>query len=129
MRSLLCLSTVVGALAFSAGAAATTANLTIVVWPLGTAKGGEKTWTLRCNPAGGTLPHAVNACRRLASLRSPFAPVPVDVACSTIYGGPQVAVVRGSFRGHGIWARFKRTDSCQTERWNRVAFLVPIAGS
>lgn len=126
MRSFVCLGALVGALAFVPSAAALSADLRIVVWPHGTARGAAKTWALRCNPAGGTLPHAAGACRRLASLRDPFAPVPPGVACSLIYGGPQVALVTGSFRGRRIWARFKRTDSCQTDRWNKVAFLFPV---
>ena len=59
--------------------------------------GGEaptKIWTLRC-PEGGTLPDAAEACSKLESLDDPFAPVPKDVACTQIYGGPQEADVRG----------------------------------
>ena len=53
----------------------------------------------------------------------PFAPVPKGVACTQIYGGPQIAIVSGTFRGRRVWARFSRVDGCQTERWNRVRFL------
>jgi len=104
-------------------ALAGSADLRIMVWPQGKDKGRSVSWTLRCDPTGGTLPQPARACRLLKSLRSPFAPVPPTVACSQIYGGPQVALVRGTFQGRRVWATFTRTDGCQTERWNRVAFL------
>jgi hypothetical protein len=44
--------------------------------------------------------------------------------CSQIFSGPQVALVTGIYRGRHVWARFRRTDSCQTDRWNRIAFLL-----
>ena len=81
-------------------------------------------WTLRC-PSGGTLPHPARACERLAAIDKPFAPVPRNVACTEIYGGPQVAEVRGTFRGHKVNARFTRTDGCEIARWNKVRFLFP----
>jgi hypothetical protein len=127
VRLLVCLAVVVAALGSSGPALAATANLRIVVWAQGKGVGKPHTWTLRCAPAGGTLLNARRACLRLGSLASPFAPVPANVACSLIYGGPQVAFVTGTFRGHLVSTWFKRTDSCQTERWNRVAFLFPIA--
>jgi hypothetical protein len=101
------------------------AALSITVWPAGR-DGPAHTWTLRCGPAAGTLPHALRACTRLRALRAPFAPVPRDVACAQIYGGPQEALVRGTFRGRRVAARFNRRDSCQTARWNRVALLLPV---
>jgi Subtilisin inhibitor-like len=113
--------------ASSAAACAASDQLRIVVWPRGTASARRIAWTLRCNPAAGTLPQAARACRRLASLDRPFAPVAAGVACSQIYAGPQVALVTGRFGGSRISARFRRTDSCQTERWNRLAFLFPGA--
>ena len=127
MRLIACLAVVVAALGSSGPALAATANLRIVLWAQGKGVGKPRTWTLHCAPAGGTLPNARRACLRLGSLASPFAPVPANVACSLIYGGPQVAFVTGSFRGHLVSTSFKRTDSCQTERWNRVAFLFPYA--
>jgi hypothetical protein len=102
---------------------AVSASLHITVWPQGT-DGGYHAWTLRCGAAvGGTLPHRSAACRKLARLNRPFAPVPSDVACSEIFGGPQVALVTGTFRGHRVRARFNRRDGCEIERWNRVRFL------
>jgi hypothetical protein len=102
--------------------------LQVTLWPKGKEAGSPVTWSLRCGPTAGSLPHAGRACRLLRALRDPFAPVPPAEACTQIYGGPQVALVRGTFLGRRIWTYFKRTDGCQTARWNRVAFLFPPGG-
>jgi hypothetical protein len=99
-------------------------DLRIAVWPEGR-DGDSIVWRLRCNPPGGTLPNARTACRRLLALRNPFEPVPENVACIEIYGGPQEARVVGTFRGRRIWVWFRRTDGCEIGRWNRHAFLFP----
>ena len=91
--------------------------------------GGEaptKVWTLRC-PDGGTLPDAAEACSKLESLDDPFAPVPKDVACTQIHGGPQEADVRGLFRGRPVEAHFDRGNGCEIARWDKVQFLFPGA--
>jgi hypothetical protein len=75
-------------------------------------------------PRRRTLPGAGRACTKLAGHGRPFAPVSDRVMCSQIFSGPQVALVTGIYRGRHVWARFRRTDSCQTDRWNRIAFLL-----
>jgi len=105
------------------------ARLTITVWPDGGDAGGEQRWTLRCGPLGGTLPQRARACERLSTLTNPFRPVPKDALCTQIYGGPEVALVTGTFRGRQVNARFNRTDGCQIARWNRVAVLFPVSAS
>jgi hypothetical protein len=96
--------------------------LEISVWAQGT-DGPVRTWTLRCPPAG-RQPAAARACSRLDALgEDAFKPVPQGVACAQIYGGPEVAEVRGTFRGRRIQTRFSREDACRIERWNRHAFL------
>lgn len=100
-----------------------TAELRISVFPATNRSGKPVRWTLRCGPAGGTLPQPERACRRLLALRRPFAPVPPSTACTQIYGGPQTARVRGRLRGKRVSASFSRTDGCQISRWDRVRFL------
>ncbi len=86
-------------------------------------------WTLRCDPTGGTLPRRATACRRLAQLGwTTLRPVPPDTACTEIYGGPQVATVTGLIGGHAVWARLRRDNGCEIERWERNRFLVPAGG-
>ncbi len=83
-------------------------------------------WTLRCDPVGGTLPRRTTACRALAhSGVSTLRPVPPDRACTEIYGGPMVAIVTGTIGGRRVWARLRRDDGCQIDRWKRNWFLVP----
>jgi len=105
------------------GKATSQANLEVSVTPAG--EGPTKLWTLRCTPPGGTLPHAEDACTRLARLDDPFAPVPKDVACTAIYGGPQTAEVHGTFRATKVDATFSRGDGCEIARWDAVGFLFP----
>jgi hypothetical protein len=108
----------------SSAARAESAELRIVFWPKGRQKAARSVrWTLRCGPIGGTLPRRERACDRLLALNRPFGPVPRGRACTEIYGGPQVAEVRGRLRGRAVAARFTRTDGCQIARWNRVSFL------
>jgi hypothetical protein len=120
------LATFLAALTLGSGSSAAATDLRIVAWPEGPGNGGARVWYLRCSPSGGTLPRPAAACGRLAALERPFAPVPKDVACSEIYGGPQVARVVGTLRGRRVWATFRRTDGCEIARWNRVRFLFPL---
>jgi hypothetical protein len=100
------------------------AALKVTVWPEG--KSGESTtWTLRCNPPRGTHPDPEGACLALARHPRALKPVPKDVGCTQIWGGPQVALVRGTFRGKHVRAWFKRTDGCEIGRWNALSALLP----
>jgi hypothetical protein len=99
------------------------ANLEIAI-SSGAKDAPTKVWTLRC-PAGGTLPDAEGACHNLERLKDPFGPVPKSVACTEIYGGPEIADVQGTFRGKPVNTRFLRTNGCEIARWNRVRFLFP----
>jgi subtilisin inhibitor-like len=98
-------------------------SLNITVWPNGQGHPGKKTYTLRCAPVGGSLPHRAEACTKLARMSRPFAPTPKDMACTELYGGPQEALVTGRLRGYSVSARFSRKDGCEIARWNRVRFL------
>jgi hypothetical protein len=108
-------------------AAAPRGQLTITVWPRGEHAGGARRWTLQCGPAGGSHPRAAKACARLAAVSNPFKPVPRDVMCTQIYGGPQVALVTGTYDGRRVNARFNRVNGCEISRWDRVAVLFPVA--
>jgi Subtilisin inhibitor-like len=109
--------------ASSDGTSSRPASTALEITVLSRGAGGPKRTARLVCPGGGTLPRPGDACRRLARLRDPFAPVPKDVACTEIYGGPQVARVRGLFRGRRVSATFNRTNGCEIDRWNRVAFL------
>lgn len=132
MRSLAVVLASAGVLVTSAAGSAGTAqttSLTVTYWATGPGADPVR-WTLRCNPARGTLPRPGLACRKLAEggLRL-FAPVPRNVACTQIYGGPQTARVTGLLAGKRVWAAFSRSDGCQIARWNRLApWLLPRGG-
>jgi hypothetical protein len=125
MRLLLIAAFVLLAAAAAPAQSSSTA-LRITVWPDGSAS-GRTSWTLRCEPLGGTLPARATACRKLAALTRPFARVPEDAVCTMIYGGPARAVVSGKHAGRRVWTTFARNDGCRIARWNRHAFLLPIA--
>jgi hypothetical protein len=104
--------------------------LTITFWADGSKTADKKVWTLRCNPARGTLRRPRVACTRLAAGGwKLFAPVPADAICTLIYGGPQVARVVGYLQGKRVWARFTRENGCHITRWNGVSpWLLPPGG-
>jgi hypothetical protein len=120
------------ALAASAASGGTGArtSLTVTYWEQGAATGKKTAWTLACDPAGGTLVRPARACGRLATGgRALFAPLPKDMVCTQIYGGPQVSLVTGMLDGRRLWARFLRRNGCDIARWNRLApWLLPPGG-
>ena len=73
-------------------------QLTISYWPEGRGTEAPKTWTLRCDPAGGTLPRVATVCRQLDGLVKPFRRPSKNVVCTDQYGGPQQALITGSTR-------------------------------
>jgi subtilisin inhibitor-like len=106
-----------------------TTSLTITYWSNG-ASGSSAKWTLKCNPAGGTLRAPSRACAKLrASSTKLFAPVSPKLVCTQIYGGPEVARVVGKLRGVRVAATFDRTDGCGISRWSKVSpWLLPRGG-
>src|SRR5205814_2220294 len=89
----------------------------------------DGTRELRCHPAGGTHPDARKACAKLDRMtrwgRDMFAPVPQGAKCTMIYGGAATAHVTGTWAGRPVDARFKRTNGCETARWNDFEPLLP----
>jgi hypothetical protein len=101
-------------------AAPTAVDLTVVVWPKGP-DGPSERRRIVCQQPGRGSP----MCRGLAGLKADqLAPVPRDVACTQIYGGPATARVRGRLPGGRVDARFARSDGCQIERWDRNRVLL-----
>jgi Subtilisin inhibitor-like len=113
----------------SAATTATTA-LRVTYWE-DVAKPSESiTWTLRCNPARGSMPRPARACARLAAGGARlFARLPRNIVCTEIYGGPQRARVVGTVNGRRIFATFARSNGCEIDRWQRISpWLVPAGG-
>jgi len=128
MRALL-IAVVVAAVGCGAsqGAAVTTpgTQLTISYWPEGRGTGQVKTYTLRCNPAGGTVPRASTVCNKLDTLARPFAPTPKNLICTDQFGGPQQALIVGRHEGNRVWTMVGMRNGCEIARAKRLAFLVP----
>lgn len=100
-------------------------RLAILEYPHGREGGPVRRYRLRCVPAAGTVPQPGRACSVLASLRQPFAPVPRGEICSQLALGPQEALVTGTVNGRRVYARLRLRDSCEIERWRRLAAVVP----
>lgn len=100
--------------------------LRITVWLEGRDASDPQTWTLRCDPSGGSHPRPAHACSRLAALQAPFRPVPKDALCTEQYGGPTEALVTGRLEARRIWTRFNRRNGCHISRWQKHAFLFPV---
>jgi hypothetical protein len=116
------------ALAFAPLASAwPNASLKVTVWPKGK-QHASHTWTVRCTYPGprGTHPNPEGACLALSRHARALKPVPDGVGCTQQRDGPQVALVRGTFRGKEIRARFKRTDGCEIGRWDALRALFPV---
>ena len=124
-----CIGVVISAGAALGSTPAGTA-LRITYWEDSANASSSVTWTLRCDPARGTLGRPARACARLAAGGTKvFAPLPPNVVCTEIYGGPQKARVVGVVDGKHVWSTFTRTNGCQIGRWQRISpWLVPPGG-
>ena len=109
------------------GASVQTAEtqLTISYWPEGRGNEEPKTWTLRCDPSGGTVPRVATVCRQLDGLVKPFRRPSRNLVCSDQYGGPQQALIVGTHKGDRIWTVLGMRNGCEISRAKRLAFLVP----
>jgi hypothetical protein len=125
----LALLALAAAAAAQAGASSSTA-LRITYWQDSAKPAARVTWTLRCAPARGTHPRPARACARLAADGAKlFAPLPKNIVCTEIYGGPQKARVVGAVHGKRVWATFTRTNGCHINRWQRLSpWLLPPGG-
>lgn len=76
--------------------------------------------------SGSTLPDPAAALAAVERFGDEvfFAPRRVDMMCTQQYGGPQVAVVTGTFHGRPVHCRFSLTDGCEIARWRSLAPLL-----
>jgi hypothetical protein len=106
-----------------AGAAAV--NLTVTLRPEGP-DGEAQTRRIECERIGPEASTAV--CKGLAGVTpKQLEPVPANVACTQIYGGPGVARVKGTLLGEPVDARFELSNGCEIERWDRNRVLLDDA--
>ena len=105
-----------------------TSKLTVSYSP---SQRSRSTFTISClaHSISGTHPNKKAICAAIAKqgVRL-FAPVPAGTACSQIYGGPEIATIAGTVKGHKVNAKFSRTDGCQIARWNSAIALFTFPG-
>ena len=87
-----------------------------------------KTNTLDCaTPSAGDK----KTCELLEKLpASAFKPSPKDQACTMIYGGPEVATIKGTVNGNKVDATYNRTNGCEIDRYTKVEpIFAELAGN
>ena len=57
-----------------------------------------------------------------------FEPVPVDQACTAIYGGPRKATITGTYQDEPISAVFTQENGCEIARWNQIRPVLDALG-
>jgi hypothetical protein len=101
-------------------------ELTVAYWPDGR-DGSVREATLTCDPDGGTHPRPSQACRALGADAEALAPLPPDLMCTQIYGGPEEAEITGTIEGEQVQATFSRQNGCEIDRWGRLATVLEVA--
>ena len=74
--------------------------------------------------AAGDASDRCTAARRLTP--QDFAPVPPELGCLQVVSGPETAKVTGSLAGVAVQGDFRRINSCESARWDRV--VAPFIG-
>ncbi len=98
-------------------------ELTITVWLQGK-DGASQEMTLTCDPPGGTHLRPEKACMALEADPAALDPLPADVVCTQIYGGPEEAEIVGTLDGAEVNATFSRQNGCEIDRWMRMAGIL-----
>jgi hypothetical protein len=92
--------------------------------------GTAASWRLTCAPAGGAHPDPEAACDALEANGARSLPATAKSRmCSQKYGGPETAVVTGTWRGKVVRSQLNLTNSCEISRWNALKGLLPASGS
>jgi hypothetical protein len=109
----------------SASASASTGGSSITVVYVDE-KAESTTWQLTCDPAGGDIPDPTAACAALTKNAATALPEPSkDTMCTQVFGGPQTAVLTGTWRGEPVNSRLNRKNGCEIARWEALVGLLP----
>ena len=100
-------------------------SVEVTLWPEGRS-GGSQQAVLTCEPVGGSHPHAQEACAALEEELDALEPVPGDVACTQIFGGPEEARIAGVVGGNAVDSMFSRNNGCEIDRWDRLAPVLDV---
>ncbi len=82
------------------------------------AGGQTKKQTLDC---ATPTPNDKPSCALLAELpSSAFELTADDAVCTMIFGGPELATIKGTVNGRKVDAKYSRSNGCEIARWNKV---------
>jgi hypothetical protein len=87
-----------------------------------TEQGGQaRHWSLRCDPAGGTMPDAAAACRLLATDATILHPVrATHIRCPAIMANARTFTITGTWYGAKLHA-VVADGGCDLRRWSKMA--------
>jgi hypothetical protein len=82
--------------------------------------GQPRHWTLRCDPAGGSMPDAAAACQLIATDATILHPMrATGIMCPMILANARTFTITGTW--HGTMVRQIIHDGgCDLRRWNRL---------
>ena len=104
-------------------------SLRIAFWEDATGASPDVVWTVRCDPASGSLARPARACARLeAGGAKLFAPLPKNIVCTEIYGGPQRARVVGTVAGRTRLVDVQQDERLQHRPLAAALAVAPAAG-
>jgi hypothetical protein len=95
------------------------AKVALTVSFAGKGDSGLGSWTLRCDPPGGTFRDPAAACAAITSKPDLLFPSPVRAVCPMIMVDAPVAVVDGSYYGKTVHERIV-DGGCDIARWNEI---------
>lgn len=107
----------------------TATSLTFTISGSEVAPEGPLTYTLTCDPVGGTLPSPEAACAKLGSTKNVFAEVPASRVCADVVGGDGDMAIQGIWNGEPIDTTADQHDSCATKRFNRIVKALGIVST
>jgi hypothetical protein len=88
-------------------------------------------YTLECNSDGtavGSHPNPREACDHLSQNRMLYQKSidPEPMACTMIYGGPQLADIEGIINGRDFSISLDRRDGCAIAKWDSWVPVIPV---
>lgn len=99
-------------------------ELTVTVHPHGRAAGERETAEVSCGAGDAS---DAEACKAIAALaEGAAAPVPPGVACTEIYGGPDVVELTGTLDGAEVDTELTRENGCEIDRFDRFIGLLRV---
>ncbi|MGH3304039.1 MAG: SSI family serine proteinase inhibitor [Streptosporangiaceae bacterium] len=84
-------------------------------------------YTLRCEPAGGTVPDPAAACAQLLADPDLLAPRPAPAMCPMILATSAHAVVDGTYLGRQV-SETIGDGGCDVQRFDKLRQIVQVTG-